>query len=54
MGLRCGYDHLIKHCATIRTVIPEIIADPAAVPPVVGVPEMIYYTNSITWTKTLS
>jgi hypothetical protein len=44
---RYGYDHLIKRCATVRTVIPEIVDDPAAVPPVVGVPEEINYTNSI-------
>jgi len=55
---RYGYDHLIKRCATVRTVIPEIVDDPAAVPPVVGVPEEINYTNSInfssiTRTKTL-
>jgi len=42
-----GYDHLTKHCATVRTVIPEIIYDPNAVPPVVGVPEENHYTNSI-------
>jgi hypothetical protein len=44
---RYGYDHLIKRCAMVRTVIPEIVDDPAAVPPVVGVPEEINYTNSI-------
>ena len=47
LGSRYGYDHLIKHCATVRTVIPEIADDPTAVPPVVGVPEEIHYTNSI-------
>ena len=47
LGSRYGYDHLIKHCATVRNVIPEIVDDPTAVPPVVGVPEEIHYTNSI-------
>ena len=36
-----------RKCATVRTVIPEIIADPAAVPPVIGVPEEILYTQNI-------
>jgi hypothetical protein len=45
--MRYGYDYLIKHCATVRTVIPEIVADLAAVPPIDGVPEEILYTNSI-------
>jgi hypothetical protein len=30
----------------VRTIIPEIIADAAAVPPVVGVPEEICFTNN--------
>jgi len=47
LGSRYGYDHLIKRCAAVRTVIPETVDDPAAVPPVVGVPEEIHYTNSI-------
>jgi hypothetical protein len=47
LGSRYGYDYLIKHCATVRTVIPEIVADLAAVPPIDGVPEEILYTNSI-------
>jgi hypothetical protein len=42
---RYGYDYLIKHCATIWTVIPEIVADTAAVPPVIRVPEEIVYSN---------
>ena len=47
LGSRYGYNYLIKHCATIWTVIPEIIVDPAAVPPVAGVLEEILFTNSI-------
>jgi len=47
LGSRYGYDHLIKHCVTVWTVITEIIDDPNAIPPVVGVPEEIHYTNSI-------
>jgi hypothetical protein len=31
----------------VWTVIPEIIADAAAVPPVVGAPEEICFTNNI-------
>ncbi len=27
LGSCYSYDYLIKHCATVRTVIPEIIAD---------------------------
>jgi hypothetical protein len=41
------YDYFIKHCAMVLTVIPEIVADLAAVPPIDGVPEEILYTNSI-------
>jgi hypothetical protein len=47
LGWRYGYDYLIKHCATVRTVIPEIVADDTVVPPVVGVPEEILFTDSI-------
>jgi len=47
LGSCYGYDHLIKRYATVRTVILEIVDDPNAVPPVVGVPEEIHYTNSI-------
>jgi hypothetical protein len=42
----------------VWTIIPEIIADAAAVPPVVGVPEEICFTNNINmliiWTQTLN
>jgi hypothetical protein len=31
----------------VRTIIPEIIADAAAIPPVVGIPEEICFTNNI-------
>jgi hypothetical protein len=51
LGLHYGYNYLIKHCATVRTVIPEIVADPAAVPPVAGVLEEILFTNSINMLK---
>jgi hypothetical protein len=47
LGLRYGYDYLIKHCAMVWTVIPEIVADDTAVPPIAGVPEEICYTESI-------
>jgi hypothetical protein len=47
LGSRYGYDYLIKHCATVWTGILEIVADPAAVPPVAGVPEEFLFTNSI-------
>ena len=47
LGSCYGYNHLIKHCAMVWTVILEIIDDPNAVPPVVGIPEEIHYTNSI-------
>ena len=47
LGSRYGYDDLIEHCAIVRTVIPEIVDDSNAIPPVVGVPEEIHYTNSI-------
>ena len=36
-----------KPFAMVRTIIPKIIADAAAVPPVVGVPEEICFTNNI-------
>jgi hypothetical protein len=41
LGSHYGYNFLIKHCVMVWTIIPEIIADAAAVPPVVGVPEEI-------------
>jgi hypothetical protein len=44
---RYGYDYLIKHCVTVWTVIPKIIADDTVVPPIAGVPEEIHYTESI-------
>jgi hypothetical protein len=47
LGLHYSYNHLIKHCTTVWTVIPDVIADPAAIPPVAGVPEEILLTNSI-------
>jgi hypothetical protein len=47
LGLQYGYDYLIKHCATVWTVIPEIVADDTVVPPIAGVPEEICYTESI-------
>jgi hypothetical protein len=31
----------------VWTIIPEIIADAATIPPVVGVPEEIHFTNNI-------
>jgi hypothetical protein len=47
LGLHYGYDYLIKHCATVWTVIPEIVADDTVVPPIAGIPEEICYTESI-------
>ncbi len=47
LGSRYGYDYLIKHCATVRTVIPEIVEDFIAVPQIHGVPEEILYTENI-------
>ncbi len=47
LGLRYGYDYLIKHCATVWTVFPEIVADDTAVPPIAGIPEEISYTERI-------
>jgi hypothetical protein len=47
LGSCYGYNYLIKHCATVRTVIPEIVADDTVVPPIAGVPEEIRYTKSI-------
>jgi hypothetical protein len=41
----------LRGCATIRTVIPEIVADATAIPPVVGVPEEIVYSNIINMFK---
>jgi hypothetical protein len=35
----------------VQTVIPGIIADAAAVPPVVGAPEEIHFTNNINMLK---
>ena len=32
LGSRYGYDYLIKHCATVWTVIPEIVADNTVIP----------------------
>jgi hypothetical protein len=51
LGSRYGYDYLIKHCATVWTVIPEIVADDTVNPPIVGVPEEIRYTASINMLK---
>jgi hypothetical protein len=45
LGSRYGYDYLFKHCATLKTVIPEVIANATATPPIVGVPESITYTG---------
>ncbi len=47
MGSRYGFDYLIKQCATVRTVIPKIVEDLAAVPQIDGVPEEILYTENI-------
>jgi hypothetical protein len=47
LGSRYGYDYLIKQFATVRTVIPEIVEDLAAAPPIDGVPEEILYTKNI-------
>jgi hypothetical protein len=47
LGSRYGFDYLIKQCATVRTVIPEIVEDLAAVPQIDGVPEEILYTKNI-------
>jgi hypothetical protein len=47
LGSRYGYDYLIKHCATVQTIFPEIIADVAAVPPVVCAPEKNCFANNI-------
>ena len=47
LGSRYGYDYLIKQCATVWTVITEIVEDLAAVPPIDGVPEEILYTKNI-------
>jgi hypothetical protein len=59
LGSGYGYEYLIKHCTMVWTVIPEIIADPASVPPFVGVPEKSCFTNNIymlaiIWTQTLN
>jgi hypothetical protein len=51
LGSRYSYDYLIKHCSMIWTVIPEIVADATAVPPVVGVPKEIAYSSSINMLK---
>jgi hypothetical protein len=37
LGSRYGFDYLIKQCATVRTVIPEIVEDLAATPQIDGV-----------------
>ncbi len=47
MGSRYGYDYLIKHCATVWTVILEIVADDTVVTLIAGIPEEICYTKSI-------
>jgi len=47
LGLRYGYNYLIKHCATIWTVIQEIVADNTVIPQIIGVPEEICYTGHI-------
>ncbi len=36
-----------SNAQTVRTVIPEIVEDLAAVPPINGVPEEILYTENI-------
>ncbi len=58
-GSRYNYNYLIKHYAMVWTVIPEIIADAAAVPPVVSAPEKIVSPTTLTcstiiWIQTLS
>jgi ADP-glucose pyrophosphorylase len=47
LGSRYGFDYLIKQCATVRTVIPEIVEDLTATPQIDGVPEEILYTKNI-------
>jgi hypothetical protein len=47
LGSQYGYDYLIKHCKTVWTVIPEIVADNTVIPPIAGVPEEIHYTENI-------
>jgi len=47
LGLRYGYDYLIKQCATVRTVILEIVENLVAIPQIDGVPEEILYTENI-------
>jgi hypothetical protein len=47
LGSHYGYKYLIKHCTIVWTIVPEIIADAAAVPPVVGALEEICFTNNI-------
>jgi hypothetical protein len=51
LGLRYGYDYLIKHCTTVWTVLPEIVADDTVNPPIIGIPEEIRYTKSINMLK---
>jgi hypothetical protein len=51
LGLRYGFDNIIKHCATVWTVIPEIVADDTVIPPIVGVPEEICFSNEINMLK---
>ncbi len=47
LGLRYGYDYLIKQCATVRTAIPEIVENLVAIPQIDGAPEEIIYTENI-------
>ncbi len=47
-----GHDHLFKHCATTMIVIPEIIADATATPPIAGVPASITYLGDINLLET--
>jgi hypothetical protein len=46
-GSNYGYNYLIKHCTMVWMAISEIIEDAAAIPPVVGAPEEICFTNNI-------
>jgi hypothetical protein len=54
LGSHYGYNHLFKHCATTKIVIPEIIADATATPPIAGVPESITYSGDINLLETYS
>jgi hypothetical protein len=51
LGSCYGYNYLIKHCAMVWTVIPEIVADPAAVSPVAGILEEFFFNSSINMLK---